>query len=95
MGAVATNLHHSKARPELPDPSCVCNLHQNSWEHWILISLSEARGRGCILMDPGQARFCCATMGTRQMEIVVEASPGSSRQGEAQRFLDVQPVSQL
>ena len=25
------------------DPSCVCELHQSSWQHWISDSVSEAR----------------------------------------------------
>ena len=27
----------------IPDPSCICNLHHNLWEHQILNLLSEAR----------------------------------------------------
>ena len=27
----------------MPDPSCVCNLHHNSWQHQILNPLSEVR----------------------------------------------------
>ena len=29
----------------MPDPSCVCELHHNSEQHWILNPLSEARDR--------------------------------------------------
>ena len=32
------------------DPSCVCNLHHSSWQHWILNPLSKARDRTCNLM---------------------------------------------
>ena len=46
------------------DPSCVCDLHHNSWQHWILNPLSKARGRTHNLMVPSWIRFCCATMGT-------------------------------
>ena len=34
-----------------PDPSCICDLHHSSWQHWILNPLSVARDRTCILMD--------------------------------------------
>ena len=33
-----------------PDPSCVCDPHHSSWQHWILNPLSEARSlhpHGC------------------------------------------------
>ena len=33
------------------DPSCICDLHHSSWQHWILQPLSEGRGRTCILVD--------------------------------------------
>ena len=35
----------------MPDLSCVCNLHHNSQQHWILNPLSEARDGTRILMD--------------------------------------------
>ena len=47
-----------------PDPSHVCNLHQSSWQQWILNQLSEARDRTYNLIVPSQIRFCCAMMGT-------------------------------
>ena len=34
-----------------PDPSCVCDLHHSSWQHWILNLLSKARDQTWILMD--------------------------------------------
>ena len=34
------------------NPSCVCNLHQSSWQRRILIPLSEARDRTCSLVFP-------------------------------------------
>ena len=40
-----------------PDPSCVCNLHHSSWQHWILNPLSEARDQTCVLMDTSQICF--------------------------------------
>ena len=46
-----------------PEPSCVCNLHHSSWQHWILNPLNEARNGTWVLMDPGQIHFCWATMG--------------------------------
>ena len=48
----------------MQDPSCVCDLHHSSWQHWIPDSLSKARDRTCILMDTSQIHFCCATTGT-------------------------------
>ena len=33
------------------DPSHVCNLHHNSWQHWILNPLSEARDQTRVFMD--------------------------------------------
>ena len=38
------------------DLSCICDLHHHSWQHQILNSLSKARDRTCILMDPSQVR---------------------------------------
>ena len=29
----------------MQDPSCICNLHHSSWQHWILTPLSVARDR--------------------------------------------------
>ena len=46
------------------NPSRVCDLHHSSQQHWILNPRSGARDQTCILMDPSQIRFCCATMGT-------------------------------
>ena len=36
------------------DPSCICNLHHSSRQHWILNPLSDARDRACILVDTNQ-----------------------------------------
>ena len=33
------------------DPSCICDLHHNSWLHCLLNPLIETRNRTCILMD--------------------------------------------
>ena len=38
------------------DPSLICDLYQRSWQCRILNSLSEARDRTCILMDPSRVR---------------------------------------
>ena len=46
------------------DPSCICDLHHNSWQCWILNPLTEARNRTHILMDASRVRYCWATMGT-------------------------------
>ena len=44
-----------------PDPSCVCNLHHCSGQHWILRSpLSEARDQTYHLIVPSRIRFHCA-----------------------------------
>ena len=34
---------------EMPDLSCVCDLHHSSWQHRIFNPLSNARDRTCIL----------------------------------------------
>ena len=34
-----------------PDLSCVCNLHNSSWQHRILNLLNKARAQTCILRD--------------------------------------------
>ena len=47
----------------MPDPSCVCNLHCSSQQHWILSPLSEARDCTCILMDTSQIHFHWAMTG--------------------------------
>ena len=39
-----------------PDPSCVCNLHQSSWQCRILNPLSEARDRTHNLLVPSRIR---------------------------------------
>ena len=41
-----------------PDPSHICQLHCNLWQHWILNPLREVRDRTCVLMDASQFRFC-------------------------------------
>ena len=48
----------------MPDPSCMCDLHHSSWQHWIPDPLSMARNRTCILMDTSWICFHCATMET-------------------------------
>ena len=39
-------------------------LHHSSRQRQILNPLSEARDWTCVLMDPSQIHFCCATTGT-------------------------------
>ena len=41
-----------------PDLSLLCDLHHNSQQHQILNPLSMARDQICVLMAPGQIRFC-------------------------------------
>ena len=48
----------------MPDPSRLCDLHQNSQQCWILNPLSKARDQTCELMDTSWIRFCCTMMGT-------------------------------
>ena len=35
----------------IPDLNGICNLHDSSWQCWILNPPSEARDQMCILMD--------------------------------------------
>ena len=42
----------------------VCDLHDSSWQCWILNPLSEAGDRTCILMDTSWVRYRRDTMGT-------------------------------
>ena len=58
IGAAAASLQHSQ------DPSCICNLHHSSRQHWILNLLSEARDQTCNVMVPSWVCFCCTTTGT-------------------------------
>ena len=48
------------------DPSCICNLHHNSQQCWILNLVSVARDWTCVLMDISQIHFRWATTGTCQ-----------------------------
>ena len=48
----------------MPEPSCICNLHQSSQRHQILNPLSEARDQICIIMDTNQICFHYAMRGT-------------------------------
>ena len=47
------------------DLSCICDLHCNPWQHWILNPLREARDRTCILMDASWAPYRQARTGTQ------------------------------
>ena len=46
------------------DWSHVCELHHSSWQHRILVLLSEARAQTRILMDTSWVCYCWATVGT-------------------------------
>ena len=45
------------------DLSCVCDLHQSSWQLQILNPLSEARDGTHNLMVPSHIHFHCTTTG--------------------------------
>ena len=47
-----------------PDPSHICYLQHNSWQHRILNPMSEASDGTCNLMVPSWIRVRCATTGT-------------------------------
>ena len=51
---------------QMPDQSCICNLHNGSWQHQILNPLSKARDQTCVLMDTSQIHFHWAMMRTPQ-----------------------------
>ena len=38
----------------MPDLSHICDLHQSSWQCWILNPLSQARDQAHVLMDPSR-----------------------------------------
>ena len=40
------------------DPSCICVLHQSSWQRWILNPLSEAGDQTYTLMDASWVCHC-------------------------------------
>ena len=42
----------------MPDLSWVCDLHQSSWQRWILNLLSEARDQTHILIDTSGVHYC-------------------------------------
>ena len=46
------------------DPSCVCDLHQSSWQRRILNPLIKAMDQIHDLVDARQIQFHCATTGT-------------------------------
>ena len=54
-----------------PDPSCICDLHHSSRQHWILNPLSKARDRTHVLMDPSQVHYCWVTTGTPRMWLLM------------------------
>ena len=46
----------------MQDPSCGCDLHDSSQQHWIFNPLSKARDRTHNLMVTSWIRFHCTTM---------------------------------
>ena len=38
-----------------PDPSCICDLHYSSWQHWIL---NPERGQGSMGYEFLSLEFC-------------------------------------
>ena len=48
----------------MQDLSCVCDLHDCSWQCWIPNLLSEARDRTSNPMVPSRICFHCPTVGT-------------------------------
>ena len=67
--AVASGLHQSHSMPDL---RCMYNLHYSSWQCWILNPLSEARDRTRNLMVPSLIHFCCTTMETPVMLLLIQ-----------------------
>ena len=51
------------ATAEMPGLSCICDLHQSTWQQQSLNPLSEARDWTGNLMVPGSICFCCTTTG--------------------------------
>ena len=47
----------------MPDLSHICDLHQSSWQCWILNPLSKARDQTWILMDTSRVHYRWAAMG--------------------------------
>ena len=56
LPATATATATATARV-MPDPSCICNLHHSSRQHWILNPSNEARDQTCVLVDTSQVRY--------------------------------------
>ena len=52
------------------DLNLVCDLHQSSWQRWILSPLSKARDWTWVLMDTSQVRYHWAMTGTPNAEII-------------------------
>ena len=62
--AAPTAYGGSQARGPMLDLSLVCDLHHKSGQHQILNPLSRDRDQIFNLMVPDQIHFCCAIMGT-------------------------------
>ena len=48
----------------MQDLTHVYDLHHNSWHHWILNPLSEARDQIRVLTDTSRVHFHCTIAGT-------------------------------
>ena len=74
----------------MPDLSLICDLHQSSWQCWILGPLNEARDQTCVLMDTSLIHFYWATMGTPVVtnfyEVLVVIMKGLSNQGREKYY---------
>ena len=53
----------------MADPSCICDLHHSSWQHWMLSPWRKAKDWSCILMDSNQICYPWATTGTWRLSI--------------------------
>ena len=54
------------------DPSCICDLHHSSLQHWSLSSLNEDRDQTHVFMDTSQVHYCWAMMGTPKLTLLCE-----------------------
>ena len=52
------------------DPSCICNQHHSSRQHWILNPLSEAKDRIQVLTDASWVCYHWALMGTPRVGVL-------------------------
>ena len=71
IGAIAASLCQS---PATPDPSLVCDLHHSLQQRWILNPPSKTRNWTHNHIVPSQIRFCCATMETPVVNLLIRTS---------------------